>query len=249
MRQVILLKDHYQKKHEVKDHIEALLRILFIQFEDEREDKDFDSGIRIILHSSAIQNILKLRTYSLSERLIAVMKSMESNQQDNSSSTKEALQNQNPLPVIKEERYKLLEDQISLTDEPLVFSLPVKSTSTCWNSILTKQQKDNLILMAKCGDCSCYHEFPKCDKCKSIRMQSEICQSCRYIKKEEGCYSSYYGNCFQEHELPNCVKCQHFRLKAGRHTNCRALGPDDIQWNDSCFGYRQQLHEVTKQDF
>ena len=60
-----------------------------------------------------------------------------------------------------------------------------------------------------------------------------MCQSCRYIKKEDY-YSSYCGNCFQEHELPNCVKCQHFRLKAGRCTNCGALGQDDIQWIDSC---------------
>ena len=58
----LLLKDHYQEKQEVKDHIEALLRIVSIQFEDEREDKNFDSGIRIILHSSAIQDILKSRT-------------------------------------------------------------------------------------------------------------------------------------------------------------------------------------------
>ena len=160
------------------------------------------------------------------------MKSLESNPQDNSSSTKE-----DPLPVTKEERYKLLEDllqQTNLTEEPLVFSLPVKSNSTCWNIILTKQQKDNLIFIAKCGDCSCYHEFPKCDKCKSIRMQSGMCQSCTYIKKEEDYYSSYCGNCFQEHKLPNCVECQHFRLKAGRCTNCGALGPDDIQWIDSC---------------
>ena len=163
VKQVILLKDHYQERQEVKDHIEALLRILSIQFEDEREDEDFDSGIKIILHSNVIQDILKSRTYSLSERLIAVIKSMESDPQDNNSSSKE-----DPLSVTKEERHKLLEDllqQTSLTKEPLVFSLPVRSTSTCWNSILTKQQKDNLIPIAKCGDCSCYHEFPKCDKC------------------------------------------------------------------------------------
>ena len=194
VKQVILLKDHYKEKQEVKDHIAALLRILSIQFEDEREDKDFDSGIRIILHSNAIQDILKLRTYSLSERLLAVMKSMEPNTQDSRKKTKE-----DPLPVTKEETYKPQEDLLqhtSFTEEPLVLSLPVKSTSTCWNSILTKQQKDNLIFIAKCGDCSCYHKFPKCDKHKSIRMQSGMCQSCRYIKKEEDYYISNCGNCF-----------------------------------------------------
>ena len=36
------------------------------------------------------------------------------------------------------------------------------------------------------------------------------------------------------HELPNCVECLHYRLKAGRCTNCGAIGPDDIQWEDSC---------------
>ena len=76
VKQVILLKDHYQEKQKVKDHIEALLR---------------HSGMRIILHSNSIQDILKSRTYSLSERLLAVIKSMEPNPQANSSSTKETL--------------------------------------------------------------------------------------------------------------------------------------------------------------
>ena len=67
VKQVVLLKDHYQEKQEVKDHIEALLRILSIQFEDEREDKDLESGIRIILHS------MLSRTF-LDQELIAYLK-------------------------------------------------------------------------------------------------------------------------------------------------------------------------------
>ena len=76
MKQVLLLKDHLHVKQEVKDHIEALLSILSIQFEDGKEDKDFDSGVRIILHANAIQDFLKSRTYKLSERLLQIMKTI-----------------------------------------------------------------------------------------------------------------------------------------------------------------------------
>ena len=65
-------------------------------------------------------------------------------------------------------------------------------------------------------------------------MQSGKCQSCCYNKPEEEYYSSYCGNCFQRHELPNYVECQHYRLNPGRCTYCGAIGPDDIQWKETC---------------
>ena len=105
-----------------------------------------------------------------------------------------------------------------VSDEQLVLALPVRASSTCWDSILTQEEKDKLIFMGKCGQCKAVHECSKCDKCKTTRMQSGKCQSCCYIKPKEDYYSSYCGNCFQLHELPNCVECQHYRLKPGRCT-------------------------------
>ena len=116
-----------------------------------------------------------------------------------------------------------------MSDKQLVLALPVRASSTCWNNILTQEEKDKHVFIGKCGECKATHEYPKCDKCKTIRMQSGKCQSCCYTKSTEDCYSAYCGNYFQVHELPNCVECQHYRLKAGRCTNCGAIGPDDIQ--------------------
>ena len=98
---------------------------------------------------------------------------------------------------------------------------------------------------AKCGECKEVHEYPKCNKCKTTRMQSGKCESCCYIKLEEEYYSYYCGNCFKRHALPNCVERQHYRLKPGKCTNCGGIGPDDrhtMAWYLS--GWRQQLCKI-----
>ena len=41
------------------------MRLLATQFENERQDKDFDSNIRILLHAQAIKNISQNRTFNL----------------------------------------------------------------------------------------------------------------------------------------------------------------------------------------
>ena len=131
-----------------------------------------------------------------------------------------------------------------------MLSLPVRASSTCWNNILTKEEKNKLIFIGKCGECKAVHEYPKCDKCRTTRMQTGRCQSCEYIKPVEEPYSSYCGNCFQNHELPNCVECQHYRMKPGRCTNCGAIGPDDIQWDESCLdedsNYERLMQPIMK---
>ena len=57
VRQVTLLQTHLQKK-EVRQHLEVILRILSIQFEHQKKDKS-GSGIRIIIHTNAIQDIFE----------------------------------------------------------------------------------------------------------------------------------------------------------------------------------------------
>ena len=59
VRHVLLLKDHLAVEQEVDNHIQTLFRILAIHYEDGKEEKDFDAGIRIILHVKAIQTILQ----------------------------------------------------------------------------------------------------------------------------------------------------------------------------------------------
>ena len=204
------------------------LRILSIQFEDQRKDKDFDTGIRIIIHTNAIQDIFVSKQFK--DRVTQlIFNQLITSEEDNPTT--------DDLPVTEEERIdllnKLLED-LPISDEPIVFSLPVKPESTCWNSVLSQQEKEQLLFMAKCGRCDCHHEYPRCEGCDTIRMKAGRCQSCNYNKEEEDFYSSTCGNCFQIHELPNCVECQHYRLKPGRCTNCGTIGPEDINWKDSC---------------
>ena len=153
--------------------------------------------------------------------------------------TKTPLQQKEEEELSKQEMVELMETLLDytykhLSDDPLEFSLSMRASSTCWNSILTKEDVDKLVFTGKCGECKEIHEYPKCDKCKTTRMQSGKCQSCCYIKPEEEYYSSYCGNSFQRHELPNCVECQQYRLKPGRCTNCGSIEPDDIQWKDTC---------------
>ena len=227
VRQVTLLQAHLQKQ-EVRQHLEVILRILSIQFEDQRKDKDFDTGIRIIIHTNAIQDIFVSKQFK--DRVTQlIFNQLTTSEEDNPTT--------DDLPVTEEERMdllnKLLED-LPLSDEPIVFSLPVKPESTCWNSVLSQQEKEQLLFIAKCGRCDCHHEYPRCEECDTIRMRAGRCQSCNYNKEEEDLYSSTCGNCFQIHELPNCVECQHYRLKPGRCTNCGTIGPEDINWKDSC---------------
>ena len=53
----------------MENHIQVLLRILAIQFEDGRKDKNFDAGIRIILHLNTIHDILHDKSYNFYKRL------------------------------------------------------------------------------------------------------------------------------------------------------------------------------------
>ena len=204
------------------------MRILSIQFEDQKKDKDFDAGIRIIIHTNAIQDIFENRQFKDIVTQI-VFKKLTTSEDDNPTTDE--------LPVTGEERIELLNKllmNLPISEEPIVFSLPVKPKSTCWNSVVSQQEKEQLLFIAKCGRCDNHHEYPRCEECDTIRMEAGRCQSCNYNKKEEDFYSSTCGNCFQIHELPNCVECQHYRLKPGRCTNCGTIGPDDINWIDSC---------------
>ena len=58
LKHVLLLKDYLHVKQEVNNHIQILFRILAIQFKDGKKDKDFDAGIRIIIHLNTIQDFL-----------------------------------------------------------------------------------------------------------------------------------------------------------------------------------------------
>ena len=225
-------------KQEVNNHIQILFRILAIQYEDGQTGKDFDAGVRLILHVQRIQSILQEKSFNFYERLNQLMKNPNAKEEES-------------LPIPKQERMELVESLLESThsfvsDEPLVFKLPVRSSSTCWNNHLTQEDKNRLVFTGKCGECEVVHEYPKCDKCKTIRMASGKCQSCGYIKPKEEYYSSYCGNCFQRHEFPNCVECQHYRMKAGRCNNCGAIGPDDVQWKESCLEEDQDYERLIQ---
>ena len=208
----------------VKDHIHIVLRLLATQFENERQDKDFDSNIRILLHFQAIKNISQNRTFNLRTHLQRLM-----------------MRTQKPaagiLPVTEIDMMKL-EDKLlkyaELTKQPVILTLPVRSKGTCWNSILTQDQKNQQIFIRKCGECQAQHEHPKCEKCKNPRRKPGQCSSCHFTTPKEESYQGYCGNCFQIHEFPNCVQCHHFRMKPGRCTKCGAVGPDDREPVPTC---------------
>ena len=124
VRQVTLLRAHLQKK-EVRQHLEVILRILSIQFDDQKKDKDFDTGIRIIIHTNAIQDIFESRQFKDKVTQI-IFNQLTTSEEDNPTT--------DDLPVTGEERIdllnKLLEDLL-ISEEPIVFSLPVKPESTC----------------------------------------------------------------------------------------------------------------------
>ena len=129
-------------EQEVDNHIQILFKILAIQYEDGKEENDFDTGIRIILHVKAIQTILQEKAFNFYDRLQQLMRNPLSTRQEE----------ENLLPVSKQERMELIDNLLdstynTISDEPLVFSLPVRTSSTCWNNILTKEEKDKLIFM------------------------------------------------------------------------------------------------------
>ena len=121
----------------MKQHLEVILRILSIQFEDQRKDKDFDRGIRIIIHTNAIQDIFDSKQFN--DRVTQlIFNQLTTSEKDNPTT--------DDIPITEEERIdllnKLLED-LPLSDEPIVFSLPVKPESTCWKSVLSQQERNN----------------------------------------------------------------------------------------------------------
>ena len=226
----------------VKEHIQILLRLLATQFENERKDKDFDkdfdSNIRILLHAQAIKNIQQNRTFNIRAHLQRVMKIQDPN------STAADI-----LPVTEMDMRKLegkLLEYAELTKQPVTLTLPVRSEETCWNSLLTTDQKEQEIFIGKCGECKTQHEYPKCDKCRTPRRHSGQCKSCHYTKPEEEPYQGYCGNCFKIHEFPNCVQCQQYRIKPGRCTNCGAVGPDNTEWIYTCLSQDDQYEELME---
>ena len=220
---------------EVKDHIQLLLRQLATQFENGREDKDHDSRIRILQHAQVIQKIFQNRAFNLKDHLEKLKLRIDPDQ------SAEPLE---PLPVTEKEM-RTLEDKLlkhaELTKQPLTLTLPVNSEDTCWNKLLTQEQKDNnVIFIGKCGECNLQHEYPKCDKCKTPKKPKGPYNTCTYTKPEEEPYKGYCGNCFKIHQLPNCVQCQHYRIKPGRCTTCGAVGPDDTEWTFTCLNQDEQ---------
>ena len=132
--------------------------------------------------------------------------------------------------------------------------LSVKSKNICWNDILTQEEKAKLVFMGQCGKCECYHEFPKCRNCYSIRRRKGQCEVCMGINLEEDVYISACGNCYKWHELPNCVECQYYRVKPGNCTNCGAIGPDDSDDDEdyskwSCIRDDKDYEELLKPVF
>ena len=219
----------------MKDHIQLLLRLLATQFENGREDKDYDSRIRILQHAQAIQKIMQNRAFNLKEHLEKLKLRINPAKDSKVAEL---------LPVTDKEM-KTLEDKLlkhaELTKQPLTLTLPVHSEDTCWNKLLTQEQKDNnVIFIRKCGECNLQHEYPKCDKCKTSRKQKGPCITCNYTKPEEEPYKGYCGNCFKIHDLPNCVQCQHYRIKPGRCTTCGAVRPDDTEWTCTCLNQDEQ---------
>ena len=62
----------------VEEHIQMVMRLLATQFENERQDKDFDSNIRLIQHAQEIKKIFQRRTFDLKAHLQKLMKTKTS---------------------------------------------------------------------------------------------------------------------------------------------------------------------------
>ena len=214
----------------VEEHIQMVMRLLATQFESERQDKDFDSNIRILQHAKEIRNIFHRRTLDLKTYLKKTMKIQDST-----------------LPVTEAEMKELedmLMQQANETRQTVTLNLPIRLNETCWNSLLTQEQKDKEVFIGKCGECQVTHEYPRCQECRKPRQKSGPCSGCNYTKQKEDPYKGYCGNCFQIHEFPNCVQCQHYRIKPGRCTNCGVVGPDNTEWIYSCLGQDAEYEEL-----
>ena len=220
------------------------MRLLATQFKNEREDQDCDTKARILQHAQAIHKLLDKKAFNLKDHLEKLKMKIFPNKEADTSK-------KNPLPVTEKEMIDL-EDRLlryaERTKKPMTLSLEVNDESTCWNNLLTQEQKDNNVtFIRKCGECSFYHEFPKCDRCKTPRRQIGPCLSCKFDNPKEGePYKGYCGNCFKIHELTNCVECQHYRIKPGRCTICGAVGPDDTEWTYTCLHQDEQYEPMME---
>ena len=206
------------------------MRLLATQFKIEKQEKDFDSNIRIILQAHAIRDIFQKRTFGLKVHLQKMMKTQDST-----------------LPVTETEMMELQDKLLQYADDTrqsVTLTLPIKSKETCWNSLLTQEQKEKEIFVGKCGECQVQHEHPRCDQCRKPRQKLGPCSDCNYTKKKEDPYQGYCGNCFQIHEFPNCVQCQQYRIKPGRCTNCGVLRPDNTEWIYTCLGQDDEYETI-----
>ena len=208
------------------------MRLLATQFESERQERDFDSSIRVLQHAREIRNIYKRRSWDLQGYL------------------RRTLQIKHGALPVTESEMRNLEDRLIQKAQDnkhyVTLNLPIRSKDTCWNSTLTQEEKDAEVFISKCGECHVLHEFPRCEQCKKPRHKSGPCSECNYAKEKEDYYEGYCGNCFQKHEFPNCIQCQHYRLKPGRCTNCGAIGPDNTEWIYSCLGHEAEHEELIR---
>ena len=214
----------------VEEHIQMVMRLLATQFESEKQDKTFDSKIRILQHAKEIRHIFYKRALDLKSPVKKPMKNQKST-----------------LPVTEEEM-KGLEDmliqQVNDNIQSVTLNLPIRPKETCWNSLLTQDQKEEEIFVGKCGECQVTHEYPRCQQCRKPRQKSGPCSGCNFTKQQENPYKGYCGNCFQMHEFPNCVQCQHYRIKPGRCTNCGVVGPDNTEWVYACLGQDEEYERL-----
>ena len=138
--------------------MQLLMRLLATQFENEKEDQDCDTKARILLHAKAIHKLLSNKAFSLKDHLEKLK--MKVFPDSNPAPLKKS------LPVSEEEMTNLenrLLRHAEITKQAMTLKLPVHDESTCWNSILNQEQKDNnVIFIRKCGECNYQHEYPKC---------------------------------------------------------------------------------------
>ena len=60
------------------------------------------------------------------------------------------------LPVTEDEMRELEDRLLHYADEtsqPVTLTLPMRLKETCWNSLLTQEQKDKEVYIEKCGEC------------------------------------------------------------------------------------------------
>ena len=173
VRQVKELEDKIPTSLEAKTHVETLLRILSVQFERTKDDaanaeQRFELGITKLQHLVAInENLRKTAINGINQEIIKNLFGLHLD--DNS----EDFQEEEELPISYNEMMDLIDklmEELQSPHELIILEIPIKSQDTCWHKCLTKQEKDDLLFVGKCGECSCYHEFPKCDRCNTIRL-------------------------------------------------------------------------------